>query len=443
MSLIPVYILILFFTILVDYFAARSIEKSKGQKRKLILVVSIVANLSVLGLFKYFNFFNDNIGIIAERVGWNYSISSLKIILPVGLSFHTFQSLSYTIEVYRGNFKAENHLGIFALYVMFYPQLVAGPIERPQHLLHQFHEKHHFDYDRFRSGSVLMVWGLMKKTVIADRLSTVVNQVYGNPMGFSGLPLILATVFFSIQIYCDFSGYSDIARGCARVMGFSLMENFRSPYLSGSVSEFWKRWHISLSTWFRDYLYFPLGGNRVARPRWIFNLFITFVLSGLWHGANWTFVIWGGLHGVFVVVSHLIEGANRNRAVASHQWFVLLMGRWGRVFLTYVAVCFAWIFFRANNLHDANYIVSHLFQNIFSPLSSFMGRLVFLPVDWILLAFLIPLLLMAEAWMEKKNGLDRIFQKSGIVRWGFYGGMIYLIVIFGVFHGTQFIYFQF
>src|SRR5678815_1064118 len=230
-----------------------------------------------------------------KGAGISNPVPFLKIILPIGLSFHTFQAMSYTIEVYRGNQKAERNFGIYALYVMFYPQLVAGPIERPQNLLHQFYENHKFDYERVVNGLKLILWGFFKKLVIADRLALYVGAVYNNPTHHTGLSFIMATIFFAFQIYCDFSGYSDIAIGAAKVMGFKLMTNFNRPYFARSISEFWKRWHISLSTWFKDYLYISLGGNRVSVPRWYFNLFIVFLVSGLWHGANWTYIIWGCL----------------------------------------------------------------------------------------------------------------------------------------------------
>ena len=267
MAFVPVYILILGFTIVVDYFAGILIENAQGRRRKWLLIVSLVSNIGVLFIFKYFNFFNTNLKALAEAIHWNYSLESLSIALPIGLSFHTFQAMSYTIEVYRGNQKAERRFGIYALYVMFYPQLVAGPIERPQNLLPQFYEKHDFDYQRVTDGLKLMAWGFFKKIVIADRLAVAVNLVYNAPYKYTGLPLIIATYFFAFQIYCDFSGYTDIARGAARVMGFRLMKNFNRPYFATSVADFWTRWHISLSTWFKDYLFTPLARwHTVRRP---------------------------------------------------------------------------------------------------------------------------------------------------------------------------------
>ncbi|HET6224970.1 MAG TPA: MBOAT family O-acyltransferase, partial [Bacteroidia bacterium] len=298
----PVYILILFFTIIVDYYAGIFIERAKDPKtRRLYLIISIISNVSILAVFKYFNFLNENITGLAELIGLHNPIPYLTILLPIGLSFHTFQAMSYTIEVYRGNQRAERHFGIYSLYVMFYPQLVAGPIERPQNILHQFHEKQVFSYERAANGLNQMAYGMFKKVVIADRLAEYVNAIYGNPQHYSTLPIIIATLFFSIQIYCDFSGYSDIAIGAAKVMGYDLMENFNRPYLSTTISEFWTRWHISLSTWFKDYVYIPLGGNRTTKIKWYRNLIIVFLLSGLWHGASWNFIIWGALHSFYLV----------------------------------------------------------------------------------------------------------------------------------------------
>ena len=357
MAFIPVYILILFFTIAIDYVAGIVIENAEGRKRKLWLIASIVANVGVLAIFKYFNFLSANANAIAEVFHWPYDFPLLDIILPIGLSFHTFQAMSYTIEVYKGRQPAERHLCIYALYVMFYPQLVAGPIERPQNLLHQFREKHSFDYERVTEGLRQMAWGLFMKVVIADRLARYVNVVYNEPLNFQGLTLVLGTVFFAFQIYCDFAGYSHIAIGSARVMGFRLMRNFDRPYLSRSISEFWSRWHISLSTWFRDYVYIPLGGNRVAKPRWYWNLFITFLLSGLWHGANWTFVVWGSLNGFYLIFSlatkEVREKIARAVGLASRP---SLRTVWS-VLATFTLTCIAWVFFRANTMTDALHVL--------------------------------------------------------------------------------------
>ncbi len=445
MAFVPAYILILFFTILVDYVAGRAIEGARGAKRKWILLASIAANVGVLAFFKYFNFLNANLQGLAEFIGWNYPVESLGILLPIGLSFHTFQSLSYTIEVYRGNYPAERHLGIFALYVMFYPQLVAGPIERPQNLLSEFHVRHRFDYRRVTDGLKLMTWGFFKKVVIADRLAILVNQVYGSPTDYQGLPLVVATVFFAYQIYCDFSGYSDIAIGSAQVMGFRLMQNFDRPYASTSISEFWRRWHISLSTWFRDYLYIPLGGNRVARWRWQLNLVITFLVSGLWHGANWTFVAWGALHGFYLVFSiwtatirgKLVHAVGLDRHPTLH--------RAASVLIIFPLVCFAWIFFRATSISEALYIVTHLFATPFLPEGG-VGALFDLELDAVELAIaLVAIAILEIAQHVQGTGSirERLATRPVLVRWAAYYALVMCILVFGVFSQQEFIYFQF
>jgi D-alanyl-lipoteichoic acid acyltransferase DltB (MBOAT superfamily) len=357
MAFVPKYILILAVLILIDFAAGIWIENAQGHRRKIFLIVSLCANVGMLGFFKYFNFLNGNVAALAHFIGWNYSIESLKIILPIGLSFHTFQSMSYTIEVYRGRFKAERSLLHFATYVMFYPQLVAGPIERPQNLLHQFREKHVFNRTQFIEGAQLMLTGLFKKIVIADRAAILVNTVYANPGNFSGAQLFIATGFFGIQIYCDFCGYTEIARGAAKIMGFELMLNFNRPYLAASIADFWRCWHISLSTWFRDYVYFPLGGNRCSRAQNCFNLAVVFLISGLWHGANWTFIVWGALHATFIITYVLTE-TPRTRAAKLFGETAMNISGW---LLTLGLVTFAWIFFRAANFSDAFMVVEKIF----------------------------------------------------------------------------------
>jgi len=360
MAFIPVYILILCVTILVDYFAGIGLEILQGSQRRWLLLASIITNIGMLGFFKYFNFVDGNLATLANFLDWNYPIHALSIILPIGLSFHTFQSLSYTIEVYRRRQKAERHLGYLALYVMYYPQLVAGPIERPQNVLHQLHAEHPFEYQRVADGLKWMAWGLFKKVVIADRMALFVNSVYDAPSKHEGPALVFATVAFAIQIYCDFSGYSDIALGSSQVMGIKLMKNFDHPYFAQSIAEFWRRWHISLSTWFRDYLYIPLGGNRVTKVHWLFNLMVTFLVSGLWHGANWTYVIWGLLHGVYFIISSLTETLRERLAFFSGLNKMPRLGVVLSTLTTFTAVSFAWIFFRASSLTNALYIVQHM-----------------------------------------------------------------------------------
>jgi len=445
MAFVPIYILIIGFTIVIDYFAGIFIENAEGSRRKLFLIVSLIANIGVLAIFKYYNFFNHNLEFLLNGMGLSNPIPYLSILLPIGLSFHTFQAMSYTIEVYRGHQKAERHFGIYSLYIMFYPQLVAGPIERPQNLLHQFREKHDFDYDRVTSGLKLMAWGLFKKVVIADRLAKAVDVVYNNPQDHNSLSLIIATIFFTYQIYCDFSGYSDMAIGAARIMGFKLMTNFNNPYQSKSVHEFWKRWHISLSTWFRDYLYISLGGNRVTIPRWYLNLFIVFLVSGLWHGANWTFVIWGALHGFYLVFS-LITKDFRGRI---NRLFHFDKVAFLSVLSTFSLVAFAWIFFRANSVQSAFYIVEHMFTGLpdvannllhHQPVLDYMGLE---KRSFILSLFLIVFLETIHFIQSKRSISEVLAQKSIYVRWAVYYVAILSIIFLGVFENRQFIYFQF
>lgn len=361
MAFIPAYILILAYLILVDYFAAIFIEKVTGKKKFILLLLSIFSNIGILFFFKYYNFFQGSVSSFGHFIHWNYSPSLLQLILPIGLSFHTFQSLSYVIEVYKKKYKAEKHFGIYALYVMFYPQLVAGPIERPKELLPQFYIKHKFDDKRVSEGLRRMLFGLFKKLVIADRLAILVNHVYGNPHDYIGFPLILATVAFAFQVYCDFSGYSDIAIGAANVMGFKLRENFNHPYLATSIPDFWRRWHMSLYSWFRDYIYIPLGGNRAGKLLQIRNILIVFFVTGLWHGASWNYVVWGLIHGIYMAAALVIgkfippiEHFRINKIAAALVYI-------GRVIITFSLICFAWIFFRAATFADGIYIATHAF----------------------------------------------------------------------------------
>jgi D-alanyl-lipoteichoic acid acyltransferase DltB (MBOAT superfamily) len=445
MVLVPVYILVLFFLIGVDYTAGLLIEKAEGMTRRLWLILSLVANMTILGFFKYFNFLNSNIGAVVHELGGSWPIANLDFILPIGLSFNTFQTISYTIEVFRGRQAAERNLGIYALYVLFYPQLVAGPIERPQNLLHQFRERHSFDYARVTGGLKLMAWGLFKKVVIADRLAAAVNLVYGNPTQYTGVSLIVATYYFAIQIYCDFSGYSDIAIGAAQVMGFTLMDNFDRPYASQSIAEFWRRWHISLSSWFRDYLYIPLGGNRVPRDRWYFNLLVVFLISGLWHGANWTYIVWGGLHGFYIIASSATLPARRRLTAAlGLERFPTLLGAI-RVVLTFNLVTLAWIFFRARSLADAQYIISHLFQfqREYGRWIIPRGALLLDRAD-LIITFWAVLFMELIHWNQSHRRMRHLFsERPAWFRWSAYYLLAYSILLFGCFGAEKFIYFQF
>ncbi len=425
----PIYFLILLSTIIIDYIAGILLENEQNAvKRKLLLVVSLISNIGILVYFKYFNFLNNSLTEVLSWASMTNPIKALDILLPVGLSFHTFQAMSYTIEVYRGNHKAERHFGIYALYVMFYPQLVAGPIERPQNVLYQFHQFHQFNWEKVKSGLFLIVFGLFKKVVIADRLAMLVDHCYNQPENKNGLSLLLATFFYTFQIYCDFSGYSEIALGTARVMGFELMENFHSPYFSSSISEFWRRWHISLSSWFRDYLYIPLGGNRVSEFRKYLNQFIVFMVSGLWHGANWTFVIWGSLHGFYLIVAIFRNKYFPNLKLPQNLW-----GKTLNVLSSFILVMLAWVFFRAKNVHDATVILrkisfTSLTDTLQSPLNQ--AELIF--------CFMLIALLMIKDW--KFFYVDTSSNKKF---WLLTGGLAFLTYFLGVFETNQFIYFQF
>lgn len=441
MNFIPVYILVLLVLIIIDYFAGRFIEHSKGKRKTLYLILSIFSTCLVLFIFKYFNFFNANLSALADFINWNYSLEYLSLALPIGLSFHTFQSLSYVIEVYKGNQKAEKHFGIYALYVMFYPQLVAGPIERPSHLLHQFYEKHRVDWNRIIHGLQIMLWGFFLKLVIADRAAIFVNAVYNNVYFYSGMPLIIATYSFAFQIFCDFAGYSLIALGCAKVMGFQLMVNFKRPYLSKSIPEFWRRWHISLSSWFRDYIYIPLGGNRVSTGRLYLNIFLVFLISGLWHGAAWTFVIWGALHGFYMVISQSTELYRKKLS----SFFCISrfpkLHNILKILITFNLVAFGWIFFRANSLADANYIITHLFSNL--NLDFLRASVIFDRSNLFLLIVFIVFMEIVH-FIQEKKGIRSIFYKlPEYLRLLAYFLLLLVILLFGVFTNTKFIYFQF
>lgn len=445
MAFIPVYILILFFTIAIDYAAGILIENAEGKKRKAWLVMSIVANVGVLAVFKYFNFLSANANAIAEVFHWPYEFPILGIILPIGLSFHTFQAMSYTIEVYRGRQRAERNVGIYALYVMFFPQLVAGPIERPQNLLHQFYEEHFFEYERVTNGLRRMAMGLFMKVVIADRLARYVNVVYNSPTDFQGLSLVVATIFFAFQIYCDFAGYSLVAIGTAEVMGFRLMTNFDKPYLSRSISEFWSRWHISLSSWFRDYVYIPLGGNRVGKERWYFNLFVTFLLSGLWHGANWTFVIWGGLNGFYLIFSLVSQRArdafNRAtglaRAPALHSVVSTL--------ITFTLIGIAWVFFRAHTLTDALHVLrAAIAVPTLHQIVPDAVRAEGISKFEVLYGFLLISGLMTLEVISTRVSVVKKFRMQPVwVRWPVYYATCMAIWLLGISTEQAFIYFQF
>ncbi|MBS3132143.1 MBOAT family protein [Candidatus Woesearchaeota archaeon] len=435
------YVILIIISTLIDYIAAIKIRGTDSiRKKRLFLSLSLAGNLGMLFAFKYFNFFSDSARALLEKFSIQLSPMTLKVLLPVGISFYTFQTISYTIDVYRGKIKPERHLGIFAVYVSYFPQLVAGPIERAKHLLPQFYKKHDFNYKMASDGFKLMLWGFFKKMVVADRLAVLVSTVYGNPTDYTGIPLILATIFFAFQIYCDFSGYSDIAIGSAQIMGFNLMDNFKRPYFSRSIGEFWRRWHISLSTWFKDYVYIPLGGSRVSVPRMYLNLLVVFVASGLWHGANWTFVIWGALHGMYIVFE-IMARPFKNKA-----FHAIALDRLPRALMlievgwTFLIVNLGWIFFRANSLSDALYIVTHLFSGI-----SFNFTGINIGFSWneLFISFAVIAFMEFVHFIQEHRSIRQFLSGRPLpLRWAVYLAIVLSIVFLGK-SGVQFIYFQF
>lgn len=428
----PEYILILAFTIIIDYYAGIMIERApNARKKKAFLVMSLVANIGILAVFKYFNFINDNITGFATAFNLKNHMPYLHMVLPIGLSFHTFQAMSYTIEVYRGNHKAERHFGIYALYVMFYPQLVAGPIERPQNILYQFHTRKYFNYDNAVIGLRLMAWGLFKKMVIADKLALYVDYVYADIGNASSISAFLAIIFFALQIYADFSGYSDIARGAAKVMGYDLLVNFNAPFLAKSVGDFWRRWHISLSTWFFDYLYHPLALSFRDWGKFGISLalLITFFLSGLWHGAGWTFILYGVLHGI-AIVYELFTKKIRKRIFSKLP--KTINDNLSRLLLWFF-LAFSWVFFRAENLYKVKQVYSKIFEFDFSlnfvQLFAAQG-----PLKFVLIFFTLALFYLLSLVSKKLPGKYNVL---------FTFLLVFIIIILGENATSQFIYFQF
>jgi len=396
----------------------------------------------VLAYFKYFNFGVDSLNVLLGIAGIG-SIQAWHVVLPVGISFYIFQSLSYTIDVYRGSIQPEKHAGKFALYVSFFPQLVAGPIERSSNLLPQVNRPLPFDQQRLVSGLKLMLWGFFKKVVIADRLGMFVSKVYENPTEFNGLPVILATVLFAFQLYCDFSGYTDIARGSARIMGFELMINFNRPLIAKSLRDFWNRWHISLTTWFRDYLLYSLPyikGKQIIMGKMYRNLVITYLIMGLWHGAAWTFVIFGLFHGVLLVLETVTE-RQRNwlfekSRINDIPFIKITIG----ILFTFSILTFSLFFFRANSLKDSLLLISNAFD-----FSNFYASLKDIAKDYeVLFGMLMVVFLMITEYLHEKYDLVRILSSRNLIlRWSVYISFIFFVLLFGVLHKQQFIYFQF
>lgn len=435
------YIWVIWGITLLDYVAGLQIEKAeKPSLRRFYLYLSLFCNIGLLVFFKYFNFLTGSVGSGARLFGIHYDPPLMSILLPVGLSFHTFQAMSYTIEVYRRKVPAEKNLLQYALYVAFFPQMVAGPIERPSELLPQFHREPRITLAGVQSGLVQAAWGLFKKIVIADNVADFVKLVYGTPRQYNGTAFMLATTLFALQIYCDFSGYTDMALGLARMMGYDLRINFRQPYFSRSVGEFWHRWHISLSTWFRDYVYIPLGGNRVKLPRYYFNVLVTFAISGLWHGANWTFVVWGFLHGFYLIAAQVIGPYAARVSRALHLDHLPRLVNAAKMLVTFGVVTFAWIFFRANNLGDAWYIARHLLSWHFDP-SMLMSSGFTRATAPFLLLFTIAMFVV-EWWIAHPAQTPKAWS-SPAFRALAYNVCVYCTIFFGFFGHRDFIYFQF
>jgi alginate O-acetyltransferase complex protein AlgI len=447
----PEYILLILVSSLISFFIAIRIEDEPDQKlRRRLLILGISTIIGILLIFKYFNFINENFRAIFQAFGVVYPISDHKWVIPLGISFYTFQILGYIIDVYQKRIKSERNSRVYFQFVAFFPQLAAGPIERARNMLPQFTTNQTFDYDRIVSGLLRIAWGFFKKLVIADRLALLVNAVYDNPTQFTGSLLILATYAFAIQIYCDFSAYSDIAIGAARILGFNLMENFKLPYYSKSVPDFWRNWHISLSTWFRDYIFYPLRRSMLRtknpHPAYLSALIIppmiTMLLSGLWHGASWTFVIWGVVHGVLIVFTNIW-----NQKIKTKTRYIQLpkpLETGLGIFLTFNIVSFTWIFFRANSLGDAWYIVNHLFVNLrFSSLG--IGSI--MPGGkYELLIALCAIFLMEVIHILQFRNIDLRAYSIRLpiwMRWAAYYVLVLAILIFGMFGLSEFIYIQF
>lgn len=433
-------IVLILFISFVNYFASVLIDKHRDKSKK-YLVISLLISFGFLFIFKYLMFISDTFRYIYEYFGLEYPIGRFNIILPMGISFYTFQAVSYTIDIYRDEYKPEKNFFKFSLFITFFPQLVAGPIERADRLLNQLFTPKKFNTDNFSMGLKLMIMGYFKKVVISDRAAVLVDTVYNNPYDHKGIALIFATIFFAFQIYGDFSGYTDIARGCAKVLDIKLMTNFDRPYFATSVKDFWRRWHISLSTWFRDYLYIPLGGSRCSRIKKYRNVFITFLVSGLWHGANWTFVVWGGLHGLFQIIGDIKDSIIPIKKYSIFKPF--------RIIITFILVLFAWIFFRSNTIEDSFYIVSNLFSDITNitniqylyEVFNNMGLQLF---EIILVSISIVILLFTEIISYKYEIHSLLNKGPFIFRFIYYYILVIIILGIGVFSGGgEFIYFQF
>jgi len=432
---------------LITYVCGLLVDRSALGKRKLWLVLSFVSNLAILFFFKYFNFTADIITRTLNFAGLHLQPTALDVLLPVGISFYTFQALGYTVDVYRKEIQAERNFADYALFVSFFPQLVAGPIERSGNMFHQLKEYHPFRLENIRDGILPILWGLFKKMILADNLAVAVNTVYNAPGEHSGGEFIIATLAFAIQIYCDFSAYSDIARGSAKMMGFDLMKNFHCPYLAVSIQDFWRRWHISLSSWFKDYLYFPLGGSRCSKARHLLNIMIVFTVSGLWHGAALTFVIWGILNGLYQVISKLLDPLRKKLFALLHiregaGWLHVL-----RVLITFCLTCIAWIFFRANTLSDALHILHAILGIVKHGFIVDFNASFSLSVYALLMVLICTAVLLVADWFISEKDLAGKINRYVAPRYAVYFVLIAVILLFGSYGAgydpQDFVYFQF
>ena len=423
----PIYALLIFLSTCITFFCSIKISSSTSDGvRKLFMWLAVLSNFGILFLFKYYNFITGSVDDLLGILNIKTNFPEFSFLLPVGISFYTFQAVGYTIDVYNRKIKSENHFGKYALFVSYFPQLIAGPIERSSNLIPQLHKKVQFNFSKAMFGTKLIIWGYFMKVVVGDRLGIYVDSVYNNVEVHSSYSLITATVFFSFQIYCDFAGYSNIAIGCSKLLGIDLMTNFRRPYFSKSPVEFWRRWHISLSTWFKDYVYIPLGGSRTGKLKTHKNLLVTFLISGLWHGANWTYVFWGALNGFY----QIIFSSKKRKIRKADLFFKNFIG----IVFTFLLISFTWIFFRANSVSDAFQIINSIFTK---QGQIFIGG----NSNFIMSVFGISLLIVKEIYDEYfKHNFD--FQKKSI-SWIWYLTLIILILMIGVFDGSQFIYFQF
>ncbi|MFN0117488.1 MAG: MBOAT family O-acyltransferase [Elusimicrobiota bacterium] len=435
----PIYATLILFSTSIDFFTGLKMDAcEKKSDKKPWLMLSLISNLLLLFVYKYTDFFSTSFNQLFQVVHLPFQFPVPHWLLPVGISFYTFQSLSYTIDVYRGNQKAEPHFGKFALFVSFFPQLVAGPIERSTDLMPQIHGDRNTNPERIARGVRLILWGFFKKLVVADRLSPFVDSVYNNMGAHSGLTILMATYAFAFQIYGDFSGYSDIAKGSAQLLGIDLMENFKTPYFSTSIVDYWRRWHVSLSTWFRDYVYYPLGGNKQGPKIWARNILIVFIISGLWHGAAWVFVFWGVYHGVLLLTTHFFSKLVEKYYPGFNSLKETLSFKLMSIVVTFHLVCFGWVFFRSSSLGQIRLFLSRLSQmNWTFQFDSNFSKSDCLVAIAALLAWVL-----VEATQQKKMPLSWM-QLPKVFRWSFLYVLFFSIIVLGVIGAKPFIYFQF